>query len=479
MQKTVKENTVYNLIRTLSVIVFPLIRYPYLTRVLEPANFGRISFATSILGYVTLFSMFGAEIYSVRELSKEDKTSSKYNNIADQVFTITLLTTAVTQAVLILLLLFAGRMRQDALIIETVCIPVVFSTLGADWVNLSREDLKFISLRTVFFQFVATVLSFVLVRSEKDVLLYAVILGGTTMLTGLSNLIYRQRYGKLRFRIGKETLDHFKGVFYLFVLLFSQTIFLNLDITVIGLFRSNAEVGEYSVACNIYNISSTTISAISIVIIPKISDAIEKREDDKVKGLQKFSLQYILTMGIPVVFGLNLLTDQIIAIVSGDKYLGAVIPVHILSGALLVVMFGGAFLGNIVLLPAKKERVFTFASIIAAVINTVLNIVFIPFFGCVAAAVTTVISEFVILCILFVRGRREIRIKMPFRSLWQSLAASLSFIPVRFLFSRFLPKAIPVIIFEILLDMLIYYCLLRLFRNEFVKEFFSTEKNKV
>ncbi len=476
MQEGIRKNTIYNLIRTLSVIIFPLIRYPYLTRVLQPTNFGRISFATSILGYVTLFSMFGAEIYSVRELSKENKDTSDYLTKQNQIFTITVLTTIGTLITLTILVLLVGRMKQDALLIEIICMPVLLTTLGADWVNISRADLCFISLRTMFFQILATVLSLILVKTEKDIYIYAIVMGGTTVLTGLSNIIYRKRYGSLKLQLGTGTRHHFKSILYLFVLLFSQTIFLNLDITMIGFFRENSEVGEYSVACNIYNISSTVISAVSIVIIPRITKAIHEKKEEKIAGLQKFSMEYILTIGIPIVIGINLLTNQIITLLSGDEYLGAIIPLHILSIALIVVMFGGAFLGNIVLLPAEKERIFTFASLIAAGTNTVLNAFLIPIFGCIAASVTTVISESIILIILLVCGHKYVRVKPRFRWFIQPVVASLVFIPIRFLFNRFLPDTIYMMIDEICIDIVLYYLILRIMNNGFIKDFFRGEE---
>ena len=57
--KSIKKNTVYNAIKTVSAILFPLITFPYISRVLLPENVGKINFGLSIVSYFSLIASLG------------------------------------------------------------------------------------------------------------------------------------------------------------------------------------------------------------------------------------------------------------------------------------------------------------------------------------------------------------------------------------------------------------------------------------
>lgn len=60
-QKSLKLNFIMNALLTMSSFIFPLITFPYVSRVLGPTEQVRINFATSLITY---FSMFAAVRYS-------------------------------------------------------------------------------------------------------------------------------------------------------------------------------------------------------------------------------------------------------------------------------------------------------------------------------------------------------------------------------------------------------------------------------
>ena len=61
--KSIKFNFIMNLIRVLMTIVFPLITYPYATRVLNSAGVGRAAYVASIVSYFQLVASFGVNNY--------------------------------------------------------------------------------------------------------------------------------------------------------------------------------------------------------------------------------------------------------------------------------------------------------------------------------------------------------------------------------------------------------------------------------
>lgn len=64
--KSLKVNFVMNIILTLSSFIFPLITFPYISRILLPAGTGKVSFAASIISYFSMFAQLGIPTYGIR-----------------------------------------------------------------------------------------------------------------------------------------------------------------------------------------------------------------------------------------------------------------------------------------------------------------------------------------------------------------------------------------------------------------------------
>ncbi len=76
------KNTVYNIVKTLSTMVFPLITFPYIARVLGVENLGKINFGNSIVNYFSLIATLGIVVYAIRECSKVRDDKETLSEIA-------------------------------------------------------------------------------------------------------------------------------------------------------------------------------------------------------------------------------------------------------------------------------------------------------------------------------------------------------------------------------------------------------------
>lgn len=66
--RSVKFNVIMSVILTASGFIFPLITVPYVSRVPGPANNGVVSWAFTSVGYFTLVSQLGFNMYGTREM---------------------------------------------------------------------------------------------------------------------------------------------------------------------------------------------------------------------------------------------------------------------------------------------------------------------------------------------------------------------------------------------------------------------------
>ena len=77
-QKSIKLNAILNVMKTVFSLIFPLITFPYVTRMLQVEAMGKYDFSGSIISYFTLLAALGINIYAVREGSKYKNDKEKF-----------------------------------------------------------------------------------------------------------------------------------------------------------------------------------------------------------------------------------------------------------------------------------------------------------------------------------------------------------------------------------------------------------------
>lgn len=164
------KNTFYNVIKSCSQIIFPLITFPYISRVLQTENVGKVNFGNSVVSYFTLIASLGIYTYAVREGSKAKKEEGELSRIAGQLVSINLVTTLLSYLLLMAVLLCAKPLKSYRALIIVQSMPIIFTTLGADWLNTVMGDFKYIAARTVLFQALSLIAMFLFVKGPKDYL---------------------------------------------------------------------------------------------------------------------------------------------------------------------------------------------------------------------------------------------------------------------------------------------------------------------
>ena len=148
-KKSMKENAILNALRTLAGIVFPLITYPYISRVL-----GKINFANSIVSYFSLLAALGISSYAIREGGAIRDDKNKLKNFSNQIFTINMVFTAISYILLAILLSFSKRLYAYKELIIIQSFIIFATTIGIEWLFSIYEDYAYITVRTIAIQFI-------------------------------------------------------------------------------------------------------------------------------------------------------------------------------------------------------------------------------------------------------------------------------------------------------------------------------------
>ena len=112
-EKSIKINAVLNVMKTVLSLVFPLITFPYITRVLLPEGNGKIAFANSVINYFSMFAMLGIPTYGIRACAQVRDDKEQMSKTAQEIWMINGIMTLLAYAALAVALICVPRFKAD------------------------------------------------------------------------------------------------------------------------------------------------------------------------------------------------------------------------------------------------------------------------------------------------------------------------------------------------------------------------------
>lgn len=247
----------------------------------------------------------------------------------------------------------------------------------------------------------------------------------------------------------------------------AMVIYVNSDITILGLLKGDAEVGLYSVSVKFYNIIQTLVTAVQTVLIPQLSIGYADKDYISINRLLRYGFNFMLVLGLPCLVGINIVAEGVVVILAGSAYLDCVLSLRILTLALLASFMAG-FLGNLIMIPAGRDKLALVSSCISALINIVLNLILIPRFGLNAAAFTTFVSMLAGFFIKVPFVDKNISFRFIKEDLWSPVIACALMTVFGFLAGMVVDVLIIKTIIQIGTCIIVYFLSLLLMKNKFL-----------
>jgi O-antigen/teichoic acid export membrane protein len=203
-----------------------------------------------------------------------------------------------------------------------------------------------------------------------------------------------------------------------------EVIIASSDRYIIGFFKGSASVGIYSATYNIGLIAGIFIFPIAYILSPTVFKLFDEKKIEKVKMYLSYSLKYFLLISIPSVFGLTILTKSILSTLATPEFVTAISMFVVLFVSLSSIFYGIQAIFGRALMLFKHTKSFLIAFIVAAIINLGLNIVLIPCWGIIGAAITTLIAYALSAIIIYCKSRQYIKFNFDLNFVIKSMVAS-------------------------------------------------------
>lgn len=451
--KSIKKNYIYNLLYQLFLIIVPLIVTPYISRVLTTEGVGQYSFSFSLITYFTLFGSLGFGYYAQREIARHQNDIVEQSKVFWEIVVCRIIPVSIALFINIIFCVnnLYGSYTRIMWVFNINIFAIIFDIA---FYYQGKEEFGKLVLRNFIIKLLSIIAIFLFVKTKNDLLLYAFINSISIIISAFSMWLLLFKY-LVRVKLSQlRPLCHLKGTILLFIPTIAISIYTILDKTLIGLLikdtyieidsdgieivkkYSDLENGYYEQSEKIIKMVMTVITAIGTVMIPRNSKEFANGNLIKVRKNIEISSTIVLMIGIPLVLGIIVISDNFVPWFFGPGYDKCSILLKVLSPLIIIIGFSNVF-GLQYLIPSGNDKKFTIALICGAIINICLNIVFIKFWWSLGAAIATIIAECAVTLIMGIMIRKEISFFKIFICGWKYyLSGSIMFIICYFIASN-------------------------------------------
>ena len=412
MAKSIKANYLFNLINSASQLLFPLITFPYASRIMMADGIGQVNFFQSIISYISLFTCLGIPMYAIREVAKVRDNPEKMTRITVEILLLHAFLTLLGYMAVAVICLTVTKVQTDIPLFLLLSATIFFTAIGCEWFYQGIEDFKYVAIRGLLVKLLSVVLLFLFVKTKEDILWY----GAYTVLGVLGGNIFN--FIRLRKDLHRDVIDfralhplrHLKPALHVFALNVVISIYLQLNNVLLGFMKDAEAVGYFTAATKIMMITMSISSSLGAVIMPRTSNLIAEGRMDEFRILIQKSYDFVLALAMPLTVGLIFTSPSIILLLSGEGFAPAVLTSQIVASNILMVGLSGV-MGIQVLYPLGKINIVILCTLIGAAVNVFFNVLLIPRYGHNGTAVAYMLAEVAVTVSMFLIGRKYIPIQ--------------------------------------------------------------------
>ena len=161
MRKSLGKNAFLNGFRNVLNLLFPLLTFPYVSKVLNVEGIGQYNFAQATVSYFLLVAGLGISTYAIREGAKYREDKEAFNVFASEVLLCNAISTIIAYLLLALCMIFVGKLQTYATLIWVFSIQIVFTTIGVEWLYSIYEEYEYITIRSIVVKIISIILIFI------------------------------------------------------------------------------------------------------------------------------------------------------------------------------------------------------------------------------------------------------------------------------------------------------------------------------
>ena len=387
----IRKNFIFQLVYQVVILVLPLITAPYLTRVLGSNGLGNYVYTYSIASYFVLIAMLGIARQGQRAIVANLNDEVKFRKTFWSLFVLHAFSSIIA---LLIYLIFCVFQKDNSILYYIQLIYVISALFDITWLFYGIQQFKKVVVRSLITKILETICIFLFVKSKNDIYVY-------TLIMSISALIGQLIMLPQAFLIAKPikiTFDdikiNIKPTLVLSITIIATNLYTIFDKTLIGLMTNTDNVAFYEYADKIIKIPKTIIGVIGTIMFPKACGAFASGEISNSKKYLDYSFIFIFFVSFGAIFGLLGIADNFVYIYYGSSFSITSLIIKVMSPLILLTTICD-ILRTQILIPAKKDKIYTYCILISVILNIIFSSIFIYIYGILGAVYGTIISELV------------------------------------------------------------------------------------
>lgn len=452
-----KKNFFYSSILTSANYIFPLLTYPYVSRVLGVTNIGICNFIDSIINYYVLFSAMGILSVGIREVAASRNDRQSLSKTFSSLLCLNAVSTTIVLVLLVISIFTVDRLYEYKELMFVGFFKVLANYLLIEWFYKGIEDFKYITMCNLFTKVLYVVGVFVFVRESADYGIYYLL--SMLMIAGSAfiNLVHSRKF--VDFSIHGISLKPYIPAFLILGIYFLLTsMYTTFNVTYLGFVCGETEVGYYSTATKLHSIFLALFTAFTGVMMPRMSALASEGLFDELRTLFAKSLHVLFVFSIPVIIIAVVFAPQIVYVISGPGYEDAVHPMRIVMPLILIIGYEQIAVIQ-VLMPLKKDRAIFINSAVGAFVGLLANILLVGCLKSVGSALVWLASELVVLSLSAYYLKKYVNLDFPFKELFKYISLSIPCVILSGLIYEVVPNKIVSLLSGALVVSAYYYVL--------------------
>jgi len=398
-------NGIYAVAANIYSMMIPLVVMPYILRTLGAESYGKISYVQALISYFILLASLGIYNFALRECAVVRDIPSALKDKVSQIFTISLFTTGFSYILYIIYVCCVKEARSEAPLYLVYSVMILSSGLMMDWLYNSLERFDLVSRRSIIGKTIYVILVFIFIKTSGDYVKYAIVYICSQTLIAFSINHYGIWSGKCgvkpTFQISPNLKNDLKSIFYLGMMTLGSKLFSSSDVILTKWLVSdngNVAVGLYNSAISIPLIIENLLFVIAGVVSPRLFYYLGQRDDEKATFLTNQASNAMYFVAVPAVLTFFFFPYELLSFFGGGEYVGAKNVLRIYS-IVLITAVAITLAGTRTYVARKKEKKLFKILISVAMVNILLDVIFIRYWGISGAALATVISNVILMII--------------------------------------------------------------------------------
>lgn len=390
--RSLTENYIYNIIYQVFVTFLPLVTTPYVTRVLGVTAIGMHTYTESIVTYFILFGSLGISLYGCRKIAYVRNDEEELSKTTWEIIYLKLFLMIVS---LIVFIPFFCFKTEYSLLYTIQILNILANGIDISWFFQGIEDFKTITIRNVVIKIFFVIVLFVVIRGPQDLWLYVLLIVGSSFAGNVVMFFYLSKnINSVRKYKGKiHPFSHMKGTLVLFLPQITNYIYSSLDRSMLKWLTGIVEnVAIYDLAQRLIRTAIAVLQSIGYVMMARISNLSSNQDDEGIRIYIRKSINFNLFLSIPITFGVIGVAAKFVPLFYGPGY-EEVIPTLMYLTPIIIFISLNSVLGVQLLVALGEEKKYTIATTMGALVNIILNIIFIPKQGVVGACFASVCAE--------------------------------------------------------------------------------------